>query len=271
MTLEQKYNTTTPLAHRKKYAQFFTPKSIAEFMCDWVLQGKRKSQVLEPAYGLGIFSRIISEKMSIPIDAYEIDGRIFTYAAQSRPNGVNLLNEDYFTSSWDARYDAIVCNPPYLKFHDYDNATYIPDVNKHLGTKLSGFTNIYTLFLLKSIAQLEEGGRLAYIIPSEFLNSDYGVEVKRALINSHTLQNIIVIDFTESAFDEAMTTACILLCERKTKSNSVRFSLVNNLESLHASLDKYEEFKIDELNVDIKWKLYYDNSSLKFEYMATQP
>lgn len=269
MTLEQKYNATTPLAHRKKYAQFFTPKSIAEFMCDWVLQGKRKSQVLEPAYGLGIFSRIISEKMSIPIDAYEIDGRIFTYAAQSRPNGVNLLNEDYLTSSWDVRYDAIVCNPPYLKFHDYDNATYIPDVNKHLGTKLNGFTNIYTLFLLKSIAQLEEGGRLAYIIPSEFLNSDYGVEVKRALINSHTLQNIIVIDFTESAFDEAMTTACILLCERKTKSNSVRFSLVNNLESLHASLDKYEEFKIDELNVDIKWKLYYEKgNSVKYNHLV---
>ena len=45
--------------------------------------------------------------------------------------------------------------------------------------KLSGFTNIYTLFILKSIWQLRKGGRTAYIVPSEFLNSDYGKDVKK--------------------------------------------------------------------------------------------
>ena len=176
MTPEQKYISTTSLEHRKKYAQFFTPEKIAEFMCQWVLQGKQKTRALEPAYGLGIFSRVLAQKSNLPIDAYEIDEQIFASAFAARPNGVNLRNEDYFACDWNAKYDAIICNPPYLKFHDYDNATYIPDVNSHLGTKLNGFTNLYTLFLLKSIAQLQEGGRLAYIIPSEFLNSDYGVE-----------------------------------------------------------------------------------------------
>lgn len=42
MTLEQKYIASTTLDHRKKYAQFFTPEKIAEFMCHWVLQGKQK-------------------------------------------------------------------------------------------------------------------------------------------------------------------------------------------------------------------------------------
>ena len=49
MTLEQKYIASTTLDHRKKYAQFFTPEKIAEFMCHWVLQGKQKTRVLEPA------------------------------------------------------------------------------------------------------------------------------------------------------------------------------------------------------------------------------
>ena len=269
MTLEQKYIASTPLDHRKKYAQFFTPEKIAEFMCHWVLQGKQKTRVLEPAYGLGIFSRVLTQNTTLPVDAYEIDGQIFASALPTRPNGVNLRNEDYFTCDWNSKYDAIVCNPPYLKFHDYDNATYIPDVNSHLGTKLNGFTNLYTLFLLKSIAQLQEGGRLAYIIPSEFLNSDYGVEVKRALIQSNTLQHIIVVDFTECAFDDALTTACILLCERTTNSEKVRFSLVNNIEMLNTCLGEYIEYDTSKLDANIKWKSYYEEgNSSKYNHLV---
>lgn len=269
MTLEQKYIASTSLDHRKRYAQFFTPEKIAEFMCQWVLQGKQKTRVLEPAYGLGIFSRILAKNSTLPVDAYEIDGQIFTSAVTARPIGVNLRNEDYFASDWNAKYDAIVCNPPYLKFHDYDNATYIPDVNSHLGTKLNGFTNLYTLFLLKSIAQLQEGGRLAYIIPSEFLNSDYGVEVKRALIESNTLHHIIVVDFTECAFDDVLTTACILLCERTTGSVSVRFSLVNNIEELNTCFSEYMEYNTSELDANIKWKSYYEEgNSCKYNHLV---
>lgn len=260
MTPEQKYTLSIPLEHRKKFAQFFTPENIAEFMCDWIIQGKRKTRVLEPAYGLGIFSRVLMQFEELPVDAYEIDPLIFSVASSARPSSVNLWNKDYFESDWNCKYDAIVCNPPYLKFHDYDNATYITDVNDHLGIKLNGFTNLYTLFLLKSIAQLQEGGRLAYIIPSEFLNSDYGVEVKRALIKSNTLQHIIVVDFTECAFDDALTTACILLCERNKNANNVKFSLVKGLDLLNSYLNKYVEYEINELDANIKWKSYYEES-----------
>lgn len=270
MTLEQKYIASTPLDHRKKYAQFFTPEKIAEFMCCWILQGKQKTRVLEPAYGLGIFSRVLAKNTTISTDAYEIDGLIFANAFANRPKGVDLKNEDYFTCDWNAKYDAIVCNPPYLKFHDYDNAAYIQDVNNHIGTNLNGFTNLYTLFLLKSIFQLQEGGRLAYIIPSEFLNSDYGVEVKRALIQSNTLQHIVVVDFTECAFDDALTTACILLCERSTKSSSVRFSLVNDIEKLNSCLKEYVEYNTSELDANIKWKSYYEGSnSCKYKNLVS--
>lgn len=269
MTPEQKYIASTSLDHRKKYAQFFTPKKIAEFMCQWVLQGKQKTRILEPAYGLGIFSRVLTLNSNLTIDAYEIDKQIYASAVTACPNGVNLRNEDYFACDWNTKYDAIVCNPPYLKFHDYDNATYILDVNSHLGTKLNGFTNLYTLFLLKSIAQLQKGGRLAYIIPSEFLNSDYGVEVKRALIQSNILRHIIVIDFTECAFNDALTTACILLCERTSDSVSVRFSLVNNIKELTTCLGEYVEYNTSELDANIKWKSYYEEgNSCKYNHLV---
>ncbi len=268
MTPEQKYTSTVSLKHRKKYGQFFTPESIAAFMCKWVMHGNQNAKILEPAYGLGVFSRILAQSTTQPIDAYEIDSKIFSVAASELPNGVNLWNEDYFKSEWETKYDAIVCNPPYLKFHDYDNDLYIPDVNSHLGIKLNGFTNLYTLFLLRSIAQLRAGGRLAYIIPSEFLNADYGVEVKRALLKSNTLKHVVIVDFTKCAFDDALTTACILLCEN-TRSDTIRFSTLTDIKKLDECLDAYVEYNITELDADIKWKAYYEEgNSIKYRHLV---
>lgn len=262
MTLEQKYIALSSIEHRKKYAQFFTPEPIAEFMSRWVLDGRKKTNILEPAYGLGIFSRIIANKFDIPIEAFEIDNQIFHFSQSFLPDSVHLINDDYLQSNWDNIFDAILCNPPYLKFHDYDNSKYIPMVNDRLGTKLNGFTNIYTLFLLKSLSQLKDGGRLSYIIPSEFLNSDYGVEVKRFLLESHTLRHVIVVDFTQCTFYDALTTACILLCEKSTdRFKGIKFSLANNVEDIKNSLNNFIEISYNEIDPQVKWKSYYDKTN----------
>ncbi|MCM1490642.1 MAG: N-6 DNA methylase [Muribaculum sp.] len=262
MTLEQKYISQSSIEHRKKYAQFFTPEPIAEFMCRWVLDGKKKTNILEPAYGLGIFSRIIANKFDIPIEAFEIDNQIYEFSQSLLPDSVNLKNDDYLQSDWDNRFDAILCNPPYLKFHDYDNYKYIPMVNARLGTKLNGFTNIYTLFLLKSLSQLKVGGRLSYIVPSEFLNSDYGVEVKRFLLESNTLRHVIVVDFNQCTFEDALTTACILLCEKSTdRFDGIKFSLVNNVEDINYCLNNFIEISYNEIDPQVKWKSYYDKTN----------
>ena len=57
MILEKEYTKKVSLSHRKKYAQFFTPEPIAELMVDWLLKGKNISTLLEPAFGLGVFTR----------------------------------------------------------------------------------------------------------------------------------------------------------------------------------------------------------------------
>ena len=69
MTLEQRYISSVSLTHRKQYGQFFTPERIAAFMCQWVVQGKQKRHALEPAYGLGVFSRMLARLGDISVDA----------------------------------------------------------------------------------------------------------------------------------------------------------------------------------------------------------
>jgi len=225
--IEKDYSNKTTLEHRKEFAQFFTPQKIASIMADWLLGAPNLNKVLEPAFGLGIFSRnLLSKKSKLEITGYEIDRKIKSVSegifTDNKDVKINL--EDYITSDWKQKYDGIICNPPYFKFHDYDNKKVLSEIEANLNIKLNGFTNLYATFLIKSIHQLNKNGRLAYIVPSEFLNSDYGQLVKTELIKSKLLRNVVIFNFKENVFDDALTTACILLCANDKFSKKIQLS-----------------------------------------------
>ena len=268
--VEKGYSKLISLEHRKKFAQFFTPFQLASLMADWLLGNQNLKTVLEPAFGLGVFSRaLLSKKSDLSIKGFDIDETILTEAKAIFNNTTNfdLHLEDYMFNDWSNKYDGIICNPPYFKFHDYDNKTILNEIENRLKIKLNGFTNLYTLFLLKSVYQLNSNGRLAYIIPSEFLNSDYGKLVKSTLIKNKVLRHIVVFDFEENVFDDALTTACILLCSNDKNSQKVKFSTIKKIDDLELiktyileyplnSID-VSTFSINELEPELKWRKYY--------------
>ena len=269
-SIELNYSKEVSLEHRKKFAQFFTPYSIAELMAEWLLGNENLRTVLEPAFGLGVFSRILlSKKNNISIKGFEIDNLIFEKAQKefSGTENLSLLLEDYMYNDWRNKYDGIICNPPYFKFHDYDNKSVLKEIETNLKCKLNGFTNLYTLFLLKSIHQLNPNGRCAYIIPSEFLNSDYGKLVKTHLLKTGTLRHIIVFNFEENVFDDALTTASIILCANDNKTNNVQFTNIQSVTQLNTieklitdypqPSDNSKTYSLSELDPKIKWKMYY--------------
>jgi adenine-specific DNA-methyltransferase len=273
-SLETVYAKQVSLEHRKKFAQFFTPVPIAELLAKWLLGNKELQTVLEPAFGLGVFARtLLLKKNELQIKGFEVDNVIFEQAQKEFGIKVNLLLEDFMYNDWNNKYDGIICNPPYLKFHNYDNKNILKEIEKHLKCKLNGFTNLYTLFLLKSIYQLKQNGRCAYIIPSEFLNSNYGKLVKQHLIKTSTLRHIIVFDFEENVFDDALTTACIVLCANDNATNKVQFTNIQSINELNVIaklIEIYPNYSEDktiysfsELNPEVKWKLYYQPQNRK--------
>ena len=280
--IESDYTKQVSVEHRKKFAQFFTPAAIAEIMASWLLKNEHLQTVLEPAFGLGVFSRaLLSKKQDITIKGFDVDTNIFNEAQKEfgHCEKVHLLLQDYMYNDWENKYDGIICNPPYFKFHDYDNKSVIKEIEQKLSCKLNGFTNLYTLFLLKSIHQLKPNGRCAYIVPSEFLNSDYGKLVKLHLIKTKTLRHIIVFDFEENVFDDALTTACIILCAKDDITDEVQFSNINStsdLQSIQKLIDDYSsvpalsrKYKLNELDPEIKWKKYYQKQqSTEFKHLV---
>ena len=267
--IETNYSKQVSLEHRKKFAQIFTPFSIANLMVKWLLGNENLQTVLEPAFGLGVFSRaLLSQKNDVQIKGFEIDNLIFEQAKKefSGTERINLLLKDYIFNDWQNKYDGIICNPPYFKFHDYDNKNTLKEIGTKLKCKLNGFTNLYVLFLLKSIHQLNPNGRCAYIVPSEFLNSDYGKLAKKHLLKTGTLRHIIVFDFKENIFDDALTTASIILCANDNKIAKAQFTSVqtiNELNIVEKQITAYPQqsgtktYFFSELNPEIKWKTYY--------------
>ncbi|OHD94258.1 MAG: modification methylase [Sulfurimonas sp. GWF2_37_8] len=280
--IENEYCKQTSLEHRKNFAQFFTPLPVADLMSKWLLGNANLKTVLEPAFGLGVFSRtLLAYKKDIEIKGFEVDKIIFENAKQYFENikNTNIILQDYMYNDWKNKYDGIICNPPYFKFHDYDNKNILKEIETNLKCKLNGFTNLYTLFLLKSIHQLKENGRCAYIIPSEFLNSDYGKLVKTYLLKSKTLRHIIVIDFEKNVFDDALTTASIILCANDNLTDKVQFTNIKSLYDLSEieiliadypkNLNKKQIYNFIDLNPEIKWKTYYQKQNgIKFKNLV---
>ena len=304
--LEESYIVQSTPQHRQKYAQFFTPYRIAQFMAAWVLGGDREIQsILDPSVGLGVFIRAVREHLEtskiplkispeisqINIKGYDLDAQILEIAQRELnklndldqpPNiklNIELLEQDYLFHDWEYSYDAIIGNPPYLRFQDFpDRHLALQELSDRLGIKLSGFTNIYALFLLKSIHQLKENGRCAYIIPSEFLNSNYGKVVKQYLLDQGSLRYIIIFNFQENIFDRAITTSSIFLFSHDQQNSIVEFiniSTIEDLNNLCQRINSYPKQPLtnisdhlknnqtlvcSNLDANLKWRIYYQET-----------
>jgi adenine-specific DNA-methyltransferase len=272
---EERYLGSVEYGYRKKLGQFFTPMFVADFMTEWVVRSAGNS-ILDPALGLGVFFRSIVKNYpdrvrEFRFTGYEIDGKMVEVAKSVLSDigvDVEILNRDYLIEDWDRKYDGIVCNPPYLKFHNYGSRDVLLEMFRvKLGVELSGFTNIYVLFMLKSILQLREGGRAAYIVPSEFLNSNYGRSVKEYIKKSGMLRFVIVVDFGINVFEDAVTTSSILLFANDEYSEEVEFINVKSFNELDlvrsyvlsypVAKGKGKVVKISELDEARKWRVYY--------------
>ncbi len=270
--LENEYSKSADLEHRRTFGQFFTPFEIAKFMSEWVLGNeKQKMDILDPATGFGIFPRALSllnKSKKIHFDLWEIDSQIAKkLEGVVHEIGVDALvhQADFLRDGWDKKYDGIIANPPYFKHHYISEKEKVfQEVCLRTYFRFSIQTNIYCWFLIKAINLLDGRGRLAFIVPSEFFNANYGEKVKEYLKQCGVVLHFISINFEENVFDNALTTSVIILAEKsQQKHENINFYTVKNVKelvSLKDFLNKHPKktFKIAELNPKTKWRNYFN-------------
>ncbi len=232
---ESDYIANTPIRYRKDYGQFFTPSLVASIMAKWVIENEPKT-ILDPAFGLGIFYEEISRlnlSYQWSFTAYEIDNNILSYLDNvENKNNLTIVNQDYLESDI-SYYDAIICNPPYMRFQKFRNRhNILPKIEQKIGKKLVGYSNIASIFLVKALQQLNRNGRLAFILPFEFFNTGYGKEIKKTLLEKHLLKQIIIFANEKDIFPDATTTICILLCQNNQLKQDIKITNITTSQEI---------------------------------------
>ncbi|MDJ0730562.1 MAG: N-6 DNA methylase [Crocosphaera sp.] len=244
------YIANTSISYRKDYGQFFTPSLVGYMMAKWVTENQPKT-ILDPAFGLGVFYEEIS-KLNLQykwhFTAYEIDNKILRYLDNlKKNNNLTLFNQDYLASDINY-YDAILCNPPYMRFQKFINRhNILPKIEQQIGKKLVGYSNIASIFLIKALQQLNPDGRLAFILPFEFFNTGYGKEIKKTLIEKHLLKQIIIFANEKDIFPDATTTICILLCQNDRLKQNIKITNINNTQDIQAisNISEYYHYQLN--------------------------
>ena len=268
LELENAYKNQTEMSRLTALGQFFTPFEVAVFMCQWVMHESKTQKIYDPAFGLGSFyfaAKSLSE--NIKFSGTEIDNKIYNFFNQ------NFLNRDSITidcnsyfKNWRQKHTAIVCNPPYMRFQKFkDRKKVFSEFEKNLNIKLIGYTNIASAFLIKSLSELKKNGRLAYIMPLEFLNTGYGTLVKQTLLKSNKLKALIQIIPEKEVFPEVTTSIGIILVHNTNKDDRVKFYSISNTKKLKTVLTTKPNYSIQSSKLDpkIKWMSFFKKDTFK--------
>lgn len=257
---EAEYIHETALAYRKEYGQFFTPPPVAKLMAQWVMK-HHPNTILDPAFGLGVFyDEIVTRDAgnTVYFTGYEIDQHIIAYLNHNgHHQHFNLVHGDYLEADIEG-FDGIICNPPYMRFQKFlQRHDVLPKIEEKIGKKLIGYANISSIFLVKSLQELNANGHLAFIMPFEFFNTGYGETIKKTLIERHILKQIILFSNEKEIFPEAITTVCVLLCKNDATETPIKITRITANEELERISDisafYQREISARDLPCDKKW------------------
>ncbi|QTD54500.1 HsdM family class I SAM-dependent methyltransferase [Parasphingorhabdus cellanae] len=210
------------LSSRKKLGQFFTPPAYANIMIDWIA-GVSPESVLDPAIGTGLLIDMCAKRhVGEHYTGFDIDPKPLAIAKARMVDAaycqIDLLERDFLATDWNARFDAIIANPPYIMHRDHDlNEAVADDMERRSGQRLSRQSNLYIYFVIKICEQLSHGGRAAILIPAEWMGANYGQSLKAYLLQRGLLSGLVTIDHAGHAFEDNMSTASILLIEKAGK------------------------------------------------------
>jgi adenine-specific DNA methylase len=189
------------VARKKQIGAYYTPKRVADLLTDWALQSSSDT-LLEPSFGgcgfldaaherlgtLGATSPI-SQLYGFDIDkaAFEELGHLFGDKVVDSGVGSHFLLEDFMTATPDKLirgvHDAIVGNPPYVSYHsmDAEQRRVTAEFLDHSEFQLDRKASLWAYFVLHALDFLKPGGRVAWVLPGSFVQTQYGAEVRKVI------------------------------------------------------------------------------------------
>ena len=221
----------------KSLGQVETPRPVADLMARWVTSTK-PGNVLDPAAGLGtLLDACRRQCASAQLVGVERDAETLRRAKAQAPRGTKLILADYLLAD-AGLFEGIIANPPYVKAQrlDYSEADW-RYFEERFGTPLDRLTNLYALFLLKIWEDLAPRGRAAVLLPAEFLNANFGEEIKERLVRELRPAGIAIFSPSLNVFADALTTSAIIFLEKGAAAAPLWAMRVDTVEDAVAFVD----------------------------------
>lgn len=271
--LENAMELLIPKDDRELNGAFFTPKFIVDYIINEV-SPKRKAKVIDPSCGCGAFllgiiryyeeqgvsiKQIVNENL-YGADILEYNVRrakllISIYAIEKgvvlKENDFNIERKDSLRASWPEQFDAVVGNPPYVKFQDLteENRSYLKDNWKSID---KGTYNIYFAFFELGYKLLKETGKLGYITPNNYFTSLAGESLRKYFSDNKSIYKII--DFNHYKIFDAQTYTCLTFLN-KAMNNTLLFNKMYGSDPISFLNEKsLSRLNKKALN-DKKWRL----------------
>lgn len=153
--------------------QFWTPPWLAKVMASWVIQ-ERPEILFDPAVGPGTFFAAARELgFTGELHGHELHTNALDdgWKLGLKPDDFRQVQiADFISAPSQVQYPAIISNPPYIRHHRLSEARKLELKQlglDHLGFSLDGRVGLHIFFLLKCLAQLAPGGRLAFLLPAD--------------------------------------------------------------------------------------------------------
>lgn len=273
-------------SEKKINGAFFTPQIITDFIVSETIVSPSQ-KICDPSCGCGAFlvaaTILISEKFKkevikvieeniygVDIADYSVHRAKILLSLLALKNGedkenikFNIKTADSLVVDWkmlfpdiinNGGFDAIIGNPPYVKFQD---------LNKELRGKLyadwltlkTGNYNLYFAFFELGVALMKVDGILGYITPNNYFTSLSGVHLREYLLSNRLIEKII--DFNHLKVFEAQTYTCITFL-KNGENDFFSYERIDDCKIFDSLKDlRYSKVYFKELN-NKKWRLLRD-------------
>lgn len=240
---QSRLDTLKTAAERNKWGQFATPQPLALSFTAYArsLMGEQPIRFLDPSIGTGSFFSALREtfakKQIQAAHGVELDP-LFAHAASDLWQGEGLrVEQGDFTRQTppDRRFNLVIANPPYVRHHHLsreDKERLKAKLMQSLRLEMSGLAGLYCYFLLLCHEWMEENGLAIWLIPSEFMDVNYGATVRKYLADSVTLLHLHRFCPTDAQFADALVSSSVVVF-RKAKppiGHQARFSFGGPIE-----------------------------------------
>lgn len=221
IALQSRLDAAKTQTERNRLGQFATPTALAEDILNYaatLFPSGEKVRFLDPAVGTGAFYSALCKafpaKRIAEAVGFEIDPHYSKPTADLWKNsGLEVKAADFTHAKPSCLFNLIVCNPPYVRHHHLENGDKTRlqlRTLKASGMRLTGLAGLYCHFVGLSHAWMAEGGIAGWLIPSEFMDVNYGQAVERYLLDRVTLLHIHRFDPNDVQFADALVSSAVV-------------------------------------------------------------